>query len=600
MATDQQNPSSPENRFRMYLLRVQEAYRHLSPASRRVLRIAQWLILSVFLVFCALVLSLNYLILPRIDQYKDHIERMAASAIGRNVSIAHIEASWDGIHPRLVLDDVAVSDLEGRVALRLPKVAVALSWRSLAIAELRLASLEIYRPDLDIRREADGKLYIAGILIDMEKKEDSKAADWIFNQDEIVIREGRLRWTDNRRGAPELLLEQVDSVLHNKWRHHRFRLSALPPATHAGPIDVHADFVHTLFADRISNAAKWKGELFIDLRDTDLAVWKQYVDYPFEIQRGTGSVRAWLDFDHAKIADFAADLRLSDVAARLGKGLPLLQLARVSGRISAREDFDPSRPDDESAFGDRAHAIALSDFSLQTADGLVLPQTTINETFIPGKNGMPGKTEIRTKLLDLSMLSNLAQYLPLSKDQRQMLADFSPGGRLSDFSVQWQGSYPALVSYAVNGQFSGLSMKAQPPRPARPKEGKKPGQAAVPGIPGFENLTGSVTADERGGKVSLDSDKLTLQLPGYFSEATLPFEQLRMQANWMLAKDQIQFQIEKMDFIQDGIAGSVSGRHVKPLAQQGQPAGTMDMLIKVARFDVKKIGRYLPLQTPAG
>lgn len=143
-------------------------------------------------------------------------------------------------------------------------------------------------------------------------------------------------------------------------------------------------------------------------------------------------------------------------------------------------------------------------------------------------------------------------------------------------------------------------MKAQPPRPYQPKEGKRPAQAAVPGIPGFENLTGSVTADDNGGKVNLDAAGVKLQLPGYFSEAAMPFEKLQMQANWKLAKDQLQFQIEKMDFVQDGTVGSISGKHVKPLAQQGQPSGTMDMTARIARFDVKKIGRYLPLQTPAG
>ena len=600
MAIDQPNPPQSENRLRAHLLGVRAAGRRANSAWRRALRLVQWLFLSVILVFGALVLSLNYLFLPRIDQYKGHIERIATSALGRSVSIARIEAAWDGIHPRLALDDVVVHDLDGRVALRLPSVAAAISWRSLTIGDLRLASLEINRPDLDMRLEADGKLYIAGILIDTQKKEGSKAADWIFKQDEIVIREGRLRWTDNRRGAPELLLEQVDFTLQNSWRHHRLRLRASPPATHAGPIDVQADFVHSVFAERIADVARWKGNLFVDLQNTDLAAWKPYLDYPIEIQQGEGSVRAWMVFDHAKIADFAADVKLSHVVTRLERGLPLLRLAQVSGRISAREDFEPSEAEDERSFGERAHAIALNEFSLQTADGLVLPQTTITETYVPGRNNVPGKTELRTRLLDLTALASLAQYLPLSKDQRQMLADFSPGGQLTDFSVQWQGSYPDLVSYAVNGQFSDLSMKAQPPRPARPKEGTKPAQAAVPGIPGFENLTGSVTADERGGKVSLDSDKATLQLPGYFSEAALPFEQLQMQANWKLDKDQLQFQIEKMNFVQDGIAGSVSGRHVKPMAQQGQPAGTVDMSAKVARFDVKKIGRYLPLQTPEG
>jgi len=73
------------------------------------------------------------------------------------------------------------------------------------------------------------------------------------------------------------------------------------------------------------------------LRDTDLSVWKAYFDYPIDIAQGRGSVRAWLDLDHAKVANFTADLHLSDLSARLGKGLEPLQLKQVNGRVSASE-----------------------------------------------------------------------------------------------------------------------------------------------------------------------------------------------------------------------------------------------------------------------
>jgi uncharacterized protein YhdP len=71
---------------------------------------------------------------------------------------------------------------------------------------------------------------------------------------------------------------------------------------------VRARFSHPAFGARPSDATRWKGELYADLRNTDLAAWKQYFDYPFTLQRGRGSVRAWLDFDHARLAGFTADL----------------------------------------------------------------------------------------------------------------------------------------------------------------------------------------------------------------------------------------------------------------------------------------------------
>jgi len=589
----------PEDSSRTPLWRLRDSYRGLTPLQRRAVLFVLALTAVLAVAMAGVMLTLRLLVFPQIERYKGHIEQMAGKAVGGGVEIARIETSWDGINPRLDLDEVTVRDREGRTALSLPRVSATISWKSLPAGELRLASLELLRPDLDIRRETDGKLVVAGIAID-QGKTDGKAGDWLLQQDEIVIREGRLHWTDRVRGAPELVLEQVDFALRNRWRHHRFGLRAVPPSALASPVEINADFVHPYFAHPISDVMTWKGELSVDLAHTDLAAWKRYLDYPFEIQRGLGAVSATLHFDRARIADFTADVGLSDVAARLGKDLPLLQLRSLVGRLSAREDFDASDEDDDLPFGDRAHAIMLSKVSLQTEDGIAMPETTFSESFMPGIKGAPGRTEIRASQLDLSTLSKLAQYLPLSKDVRGMLADFAPSGQLSDFAVQWQGAYPDLVSYTVNGNFSGLSMKGQPPRPARPKEGKRPAQAAVPGIPGFDNLSGSVTASERGGRVSLDSSHSKLQLPGYISQSAVPFEQLRLKAGWKLDKELLQWQIDTMEFVQEGIAGSITGSHVKPLSQQGQPAGTMDMTAHIAEVDVKRIGRYLPLQTPSG
>ncbi|MFS2021767.1 hypothetical protein ACEN88_35050, partial [Massilia sp. CT11-108] len=68
------------------------------------------------------------------------------------------------------------------------------------------------------------------------------------------------------------------------------------------PLDLRARFSHPPFGAKPSDARRWKGQVYADLRNTDLAAWKQYVDYPFTLQEGRGSVRAWLDFDHARLA----------------------------------------------------------------------------------------------------------------------------------------------------------------------------------------------------------------------------------------------------------------------------------------------------------
>ncbi|MGV3741732.1 MAG: YhdP family protein, partial [Burkholderiaceae bacterium] len=569
----------------------------INAGTRRALGLLLSIGLVIYFVFCVSFLSLRYFILPNIDVYKPQVEQMATKAVGRKVSIATIHASWRGLNPHLVLTNVLVHNKRGEQALSLPKVSATVSWWSMPAADLRLETLEISRPDMDIERDKDGNFYVAGVLVDRQRDDEGKGLDWILSQREIVIRDGWVRWNDAMRGVPELVLNDVDFVLHNQWRHHRFALKATPPEQLAAPIDIRADFVHPAFGGKTSDFKRWKGTLYGDWRNTDLAAWKTYFDYPVDVQQGAGSVRAWLTFDHARIVDFTADLTLSKVSARLRKDLQVLNLAQVKGRVSASEG--PGKASLLS-FGTHGHTVSLKGFSFETSDGLKFPETTITHVSVPATKNAPEKTRLDATALDLHTVSNFVGHLPLTATQLQMLADFAPRGHLKDFSAEWQGTYPDISAYKVKGRFESLSLNAQAPRPARPKQGKIPAQAAVPGIPGFENLTGSIDASDQGGSFKLAASDVKLNLPGYFNDPVMPFEKLDMQAKWDLKdKTKLMLQIESMNFVQEGAAGSLKGTHWMPLiAQQGTPLGTVDISAKISTLDLNRVGRYLPVGTP--
>ncbi len=596
------DPTIPSlwRRLGAYGSAAQNAYRYANIASHHIIGALLKLVLLAYFLFCALFLTLRYAVLPNIDAYQPAIEQLVSRTIGRPVTAERLQASWRGLRPHLILTKVVVTDTAGQPALILPKVSATLAWSSVLVADLRLHQLEISQPDMAIRRDPEGNLHVGGIYVDMRKEGDGKGLDWVLSQREILIRGGRLSWQDDKRHAPALALQEVDVVLRNDWRRHQFALKATPPAAFAEPLDVRADFEHPRFATKISDVSRWTGELYADLRQADLTVWKAYFDYPVQLTQGQGSVRAWLNFDNAKVADFSADLSLSNVSTRLRRDLQALDLEQVDGRISIREDLDPEIEDGTPTLGAHGHAIALTDFSFKTKEGLVFPTTTLSESFTPARGDQPEKFEIKAELLDLHTVANFAERLPLTSGQRQMLVDFLPRGQLMDFSAQWQGSYPNLAAYRVKGKFAGLSMNAQAARPARPKTGKLPARAALPAIPGFDNLTGVVDASDKGGSFILQSSLLKLNLPGYFSEPMMPFQTLNMQANWSFQKnDQLLLQIDRMDFIQDGVSGSLAGKHLMPLnVRKGGPLGQIDFSAKITELDLNRVGRYLPLQTP--
>ena len=580
--------------------RARAAYRLANRVTHHALGFSVKLVLAAYFLFCIVFLFLRYAILPNIDYYKADIEHQASRALGNNVAITRIYASWHGLRPNLFLGDVILRDAQGRTVLSLPSVSATLSWWSVVALSPRFESLEIIRPELDVRRRADGKLSVAGIVLNGGGGGDGTGAEWLLSQRQIVIREGRIRWTDEQRGTPGLALENLNLLLLNRWNEHRLALHATPPARLSGPVDVRAAFTHPRFSGRASDVAQWSGELYADVQNTDLAGWKTYVDYPYPVTRGRGSVRAWLSLERAKLASFTADLGLVDVSASLGKDLAPLELMRVQGRLSASETFASGSNDGQLAFGANGHTVRLTDFSLLTTGGLALAPTTISEAFTPAANGKPEQFHVSARQLDLETLARLAAQLPLRASQRSLLADFAPRGVLSDFSADWSGKYPAISAYSLKGRLTGVGVRPQPARLAQPKTATSAGAAAMPAIPGFDNLSGVINASEKGGNIALDSRQLVLQLPAWFADASMPFDQFNMQARWSFTpKDQLLLELDSLDLVQGSLKASLHGRHQMPLvAQPGKPAGLIDVNGSISGFDLKTIGRYLPLQTP--
>ena len=214
------------------------------PWARRAVRLVAWSCVAAYFALVAAILALRYVVLPQIEAYRPTIERLVGEGLGLQVSIGRVEASWAGINPDLALYDVRVADTEGRPALAFSRVEAILSWWSVAAADLRLRVLRIDEPTLHLRRDATGAYFVAGIPLGEsgDSGGDGGMSSWVLEQRRIRIRGATLVWEDDLRGAPALILEDVNFALDNDGSRHRFGLTALPPAGMASRIDVRGEF----------------------------------------------------------------------------------------------------------------------------------------------------------------------------------------------------------------------------------------------------------------------------------------------------------------------------------------------------------------------
>ena len=584
------------NRIRESLLNawasVFAAYKEFNYRSHRILRFAVAAALITYFVFCGIFLSLRYVILPNVGVYKADIERISSHFIGKHISVDQINASWSGLHPRLQLKGVVVYGDCDQAALTLPEVDATLSWMSLLTGQLRLEALEILQPDLEILRDEAGKIFVAGIPLNTNQTADEHGLDWLLTQKQISILNGSLRWEDKLRGAPELELKDVNFILRNHWFSHQFSIKATPPRQLAAPIDVRANFSHPAFTTTISDYKKWKGEIYLDWRNTRLDDWKKYIDYPFPVEGGEGSVRSWLNFDHAVVSNFTADVALKDLTVQLAKNLAPLKLVEVSGQISAGEAAVGLK-DRIFSFGEHGHAVKLTNFSLRTDQGTVLPATTVNSIYTAGSASKLEKHEFSVVALDLDTLAQLARHLPLGEKEKQILEEFKPHGYLKDFLIRWEGEQLGTANYEIKGKFSALALKGLKKTPSRNSKEL----AAL--VPEFEGLSGEVSADQSGGTLNVQGDHAKISLLNLFSNPDFKFEKLDLRSGWSFKnREHVSINISSLQFLQDGMQASVSGQYVLPLKSSDANLGSIDLKVHLPDVALSKVFRYLPLTIP--
>jgi uncharacterized protein YhdP len=505
------------------------------------------------------IMALRYWLLPNIEQYHDSITYSLSAAIGSPVTIGKIQGEWRGFMPRLNLSDVQIMDGNRQTALVLKRIDGSLSWMSLLTAEIRLASLEIDSPELLIRRDAAGKLYIGNLVLS-RKGENNDISDWLLHQSNLVVRNALIVWVDQQRGAPPLVLQQVNLRITNFFNRHRFALQALPPADLATPLDVRGEFYGASF----DNLSGWHGVLFTRLDYTDVTAWRPWLDLPGEFSQGRGALRGWLGIHDGKINQLTVDMDLRDVVTRLGADVPEMRVRELSGRAAWQEL--------EGGF-----EVSTKQLALHLQDGLDFQPTDFYFRTVKGDHAhifgsQTSGGEIRANLLRLENLDALAKYLPMRDELRARLDAYAPRGDVRNLDAQWQGEPGNPNNYRIKGHFENLGLN---------QVGK---------IPGFTGLTGDVIGSEASGRLSINAHGMVVDAPVEMREP-LSFATLIGQASWQRKDGELSVNVDNIAVSNDDLAGNLYGSY----RTQAGTLGVLDLTGRLTRGDIRRAARYTPL-----
>lgn len=527
----------------------------------RVTLIALWT--SIF-VFAACVLTLRYIVLPQIQDYKPTIEQRVSEAAGQKITIGSIKASWHGLDPHLSLYDVVLHDRQNRPALTLGHIEASLSWLSVPLLEPRLSLLAIYEPELTIRREANGTIYVAGIAMGGQAR--PTFPNWLLRQSQIDVVNATVLWQDDLRQAPPLTLNKLQfRLVSPAWEsivgHHRFGLQAVPSAGSSQPIDIRGN----IYGKDVGEISEWRGTIYARAEGTDIAAWRNWISYPFDLREGFGAAQFWADFSKGEFRRVTSDVVFRNVQTRLSENSQQMVLSWLSGRLKW------IRHDD-------GQEIRAQQVKLATADGMNMQDGNfgLRERSVAEQSLIEGDAQFDE--IQLETLRAFAAYLPLSADTMQKIADINPQGELRKLSLRWKnaptnpaGKIALPETYSVRTQFAGLGMQAYDK------------------LPGFTNLSGGLEANESRGVLTLNTRESTLDFSKVF-RTPIPADTLTGQMQWLRSKNRTEYRLNRLTLENSHLAGTANGRYL----DDGK-GGFIDLQAAISRADARYASTYYPL-----
>ncbi|MCC6868494.1 MAG: TIGR02099 family protein [Burkholderiales bacterium] len=525
----------------------------------RLLRLAFTLVVVGLVVFLALLVAVRYVVFPNLDRYRDTIATRLAHELGQPVTIGGLHGSWDGWNPRVVLTDLAIHDPAepaGAALLALPNVQFVVAWTSLVVRDLRLRSLVIERPALTVRRDAQGRFHIGGVEVDVDAPVTNLTfVEWLARQREIVVRDARVVWNDELRGAPPLPLEHVQFRLEQTRAGVRFGLVGSPPPELASPLDLRGE----LLAGSLGDWRTARGRFYLRLDYADVARWRDWVPVLRPVDAGEGAVRVWTDVAGGVTTAVVADLELTGVRGHVTPKLPQLDLDYLRGRVTWKHA--PGRRE-----------IVLHDLAFRTRTGQALAPVTMTIVAQESADGRITGGTLAFDRLDAKPLSELAVHLPLPEQVRNDLVALDLRGSVTDGKFAWTGAPDEPSSFSGAGDFAQL------------------GIAANNALPGAEGVSGHFTFDEMRGELKLDSRDVRVRLPQVYADALL-FTSASGTVRWSRGADDVRVILDDVKFATPHTAGTARGSW----RSQPQGPGLIELRAQLARADAKDLYRYLPL-----
>lgn len=538
----------------------------LKKTLRWVSRSILWLMVTMLTIILIAALTIQFWVMPNIGRYKNDIAAYATKAARQKIAIGNITADWQGINPHLTLSNIDIFDAENRPALQLKKTDILISWLSLPLLEPHLTELAIHTPELTIRRTASGEIFVAGISMGGESKPG--LPNWLLRQNRVEVDQAKIIWLDEKRNAPTLSLNNLNVEISSPiWRglvkNHKFTLSTMSSAGSNSPILVDGSF----YGDDVSTAQDWDGYINLQLKNTDLAAFKAWIDYPIDIHTGIATTNIKLKFTNLELQSISSHVDVQNLQLQTRADVAPVKLRKLSGNLSW-ENLSEFHLISATATP-KGYSISVDNLSASAENGLNLKDLKADYSKMTA-----GKQAFNLQLASFN-LADAHEYLallPLPASLQQQIAAAAPHGALENLVINWQAANNITTAYRVNSKFNHLSIQAQEK------------------IPGFNNLSGELKANQKAGQLQLNSLNSKLDLKG-FLRWPVPIDSLNGKISWEIQDKATEINVSGLDISNPHLSGTLNAKYML----DGIKGGYLDLTGKFDNGNAKYALNYYPI-----
>ncbi|BFM14948.1 YhdP family protein [Maricurvus nonylphenolicus] len=460
-----------------------------------------WGLFALLLVLTALLVQLGREFLPMVGEYRQQLAEEFSTNIGLPVSIDEIQGVWEGLAPKLSVNNLVISTESGQEVLRVDSALLqldvlgtlldqSLTWRKVYFSGVKAA----------LQQKQDGAWTLTGLSTEPGKAqgtgEEAGGLMEAFNRGRYVeFKDINLKFNFSSGRQRELRLTEM--LLENSGDFHRLVADIdLPEQQEAFKVVTEgygdsSDLDSYLFNGHIQ---------FTNFPLSSSAFFSEALaDKPL-INNGVVNLSLWLSMDQPREVQLNGQARI-DTTDENG------QQNHVTAVIKGESDFQTD------------WLLALNDLSLEW-QGENLPALDVQ---LESRN--QGETvSVKAAEIDLAVWYRFVEQQQLLQGKlKSLFDDLNPRGRIENARVDIPLANPA--GFELQAQLNNVFV------------------GAWNGAPALTEVSGFVQADSRGGWVDLDSQQgFSMHYPMIYHEP-MAYESAKGQVAWHLDKDNNQIAV---------------------------------------------------------